>query len=287
MADLKISELPLAAALGGTEELPVVQTLITSKSTIADVLAYMLANGAAPIASPAFTGTPTTTTPGPSDDSTQIANTAWVRDAIDAVIAFQDAVVYKGAIDASSNPNYPAADAGWLYKISVGGKIGGASGQTVNAGDMIICTTDGTASGNQATVGSFWNVIDGHYVESKYTKGAQWTNLGAVIVAGDANIVYRHIQTTGTITKWIILTEGGTGSCQIDVWKDTYANYPPTVLNTITAASKPNVVSSNKAQDTVLTGWTTTVTEGDIIAFKLESSSVFTSVSIDLEIQPT
>lgn len=38
----------------------------------------------APLASPAFTGTPTTPTPTLSDDSTKVANTAWVRDVMTA-----------------------------------------------------------------------------------------------------------------------------------------------------------------------------------------------------------
>lgn len=37
---------------------------------------------------------------------------------------FQDPLLYKGGIDCSANPNYPAADAGFFYKITVAGKIG-------------------------------------------------------------------------------------------------------------------------------------------------------------------
>ena len=71
-----------------------------------------------------------------------------------------NAVTYEGVIDCSSNPNYPAADAGDVYIVSVAGKIGGASGIVVIAGDMIICKTDSTATGDQATVGANWNVIE-------------------------------------------------------------------------------------------------------------------------------
>src|SRR3990167_7374802 len=66
---------------------------------------------------------------------------------------------YKGVIDCSSNPNYPAANAGWLYVISVACKIGGASGVVVETGDIIICLTDGTVSGTHAVVGSNWNIL--------------------------------------------------------------------------------------------------------------------------------
>lgn len=78
---------------------------------------------------------------------------------VDALIAANDAMVYKGVIDCSANTNYPAADAGHAYKISVAGKIGGASGLNVEVGDLILCITDGSASGNQATVGANWDVI--------------------------------------------------------------------------------------------------------------------------------
>jgi hypothetical protein len=82
-----------------------------------------------------------------------------VKAYIDALISASDAMVYRGTIDASSNPNYPAGDAGDTYRISVAGRIGGASGPIVQAGDMIICTADETASGDHATVGSSWNII--------------------------------------------------------------------------------------------------------------------------------
>lgn len=94
-----------------------------------------------------------------ADSDSRIATQKAVKAYADQLIAAANATVYKGATDCSANPNYPAADAGWLYRVSVAGKIGGASGVVVQAGDMFICLTDGTASGNQATVGANWNVI--------------------------------------------------------------------------------------------------------------------------------
>lgn len=70
-----------------------------------------------------------------------------------------DAMVFKGVIDCSANPNYPAGDSGDTYRISVAGKIGGASGVNVEIGDLAICITDGSVSGNQATVGSHWAIV--------------------------------------------------------------------------------------------------------------------------------
>lgn len=87
-----------------------------------------------------------------------LATQSYVDTALAGLLAAADAMVFKGVIDCSTNPNYPAADAGHLYRVSVAGKIGGASGVDVEVGDLIICTADSTASGNHATVGSSWTI---------------------------------------------------------------------------------------------------------------------------------
>ena len=78
---------------------------------------------------------------------------------VNGIVAAQDAMVFKGVVDCSANPNYPAADRGHTYRVSVAGKIGGASGPNVEAGDILMCLTDSTSSGNHATVGSAWAII--------------------------------------------------------------------------------------------------------------------------------
>lgn len=86
---------------------------------------------------------------------TQKAVKAYADGLLDANNAYQ----YKGVIDCSTNPNYPAADAGWTYKVSVAGKIGGAAGTNVEVGDTLTCIVDGSAAGNQATVGANWIIV--------------------------------------------------------------------------------------------------------------------------------
>lgn len=114
----------------------------------------------APLASPPLTGTPTAPTASPGTNSTQIATTAYADAAAAAIIGALDVVVFKGVTNCSANPNYPAADAGHWYVVSVAGKIGGASGVTVEAGDAFLCLVDSSASGNQATVGANWAVMN-------------------------------------------------------------------------------------------------------------------------------
>lgn len=81
-------------------------------------------------------------------------------------VSIEAAKAYKGAINCSANPDYPAADSGHLYRVSHAGKIGGASGLDVKVGDVLICLADGTASGNQATVGAYWGIIQGQVTDS-------------------------------------------------------------------------------------------------------------------------
>jgi hypothetical protein len=81
-----------------------------------------------------------------------------------AVKAYVDGIVtssfrIKGDIDCSTNPNYPAAIAGDAYVVTVAGKIGGASGVTVNVGDLIVAKAD-NAGGTQAAVGASWFVLE-------------------------------------------------------------------------------------------------------------------------------
>lgn len=94
-----------------------------------------------------------------SDESDKLATSQVIKNYVDALLGANNAMVYKGKINASTNPDYPAADAGWTYKISDPGRIGGSSGPKVEQGDMLICLEDGTASGTHATVGTKWNIF--------------------------------------------------------------------------------------------------------------------------------
>ena len=93
-----------------------------------------------------------------SNSDTKLATQQSIKAYVDAAVATADAFTIKGGIDCSLNPDYPAADAGDAYRVTVAGKIGGASGIVVQSGDLIICFVDATASGSQAVVGNDWIV---------------------------------------------------------------------------------------------------------------------------------
>ncbi len=106
------------------------------------------------IASPTMTGTVTVPTP---TNGTDAANKTYVDTAVTGLLDF------KGSTDASANPNYPSASKGDTYVVSVAGKIGGASGKSVEIGDMYVATAD-NAGGTEAAVGSSWSVLQHNLV---------------------------------------------------------------------------------------------------------------------------
>lgn len=95
----------------------------------------------------------------------------------------------------------------------------------------------------------------------------------------------------GTIIKvWILATKftsGTTGSVVFDLWKDTYANFPPTVADTITASAKPTLSSAAKTEDSTLTGWTKTFSAGDTLRVNVDSASTITLCTLGIDWIPT
>ena len=97
---------------------------------------------------------------------------------------------------------------------------------------------------------------------------------------------YKSFPVAGTITGVRLLADQS-GSIVIDIWKDTYANYPPTVADTITAAAKPTIITALKSEDTTLTGWTLSVSAGDVFGFNIDSVTTIQRIILELTIVVT
>jgi len=97
----------------------------------------------------------------------------------------------------------------------------------------------------------------------------QSSGVGTPIATGELRLNIVALA-NGEFTEATVLA-GQTGSIVFDIYKDTYANYPPTVANTITASAKPTITTAIKSQDTTLTGWTKTFSKGDIFRINVDS----------------
>jgi hypothetical protein len=92
---------------------------------------------------------------------------------------------------------------------------------------------------------------------------------GGSAIAADSK-VYTRIPKGGTITKWTLLASSS-GNIELDLWKDTYANYPPTGADSIVAAAPPALSAAIKNEDSTLTGWTTSIADGDTLVCNVDN----------------
>jgi hypothetical protein len=86
-----------------------------------------------------------------------------------------------------------------------------------------------------------------------------------------------------TIQAWNMTVD--TGTATVDIWKVASGTAIPTITNTITASALPAIASGTALHSTTLTGWTTSVSANDIIAFNLNTVASATMVSIVLQCQ--
>jgi hypothetical protein len=77
------------------------------------------------------------------------------------------------------------------------------------------------------------------------------------------------------------------GSVVVNVYKCTYANFDvtthPVVGDKITASAPPTIAAAVKSTDATLTGWTTAIAAGDVLAFNVDSATTIERVTICLK----
>jgi hypothetical protein len=153
--------------------------------------------------------------------------------------------------------------------LTGGGDISASRSFAVGAGTGITANADDVAVTENVRTAAIVMVLDGN---------------GAVIATGNKRGI--RIPFACTITGWGIGLDQS-GSIVIDIWKDTTANYPPVVGDTITASAKPTVTTATHNESTTLTGWTTSVTAGDWLYFNVDSVTSATYAALTLTVVKT
>jgi hypothetical protein len=124
-----------------------------------------------------------------------------------------------------------------------------------------------TTSSNGVTVNDLIFIIDGS---------------GSAITAGSKG--YLEVPFACTISQWTLLADVS-GSITIGIAKAAYSGFPTTT--SIVASAAPALSSAQKAQSSSLTGWTTTITAGDILEFSASSITNVTRITIALKVTRT
>ena len=103
---------------------------------------------------------------------------------------------------------------------------------------------------------------------------------GAAITTGTKHTI--EVPFAMTLSS-VTATADVSGSIVVDLWKDTYANYPPTNADSICSSSPITIATATKSQDTSLTGWTKAWSQGDIILPNVDSCTTITKVSLSFK----
>jgi hypothetical protein len=111
---------------------------------------------------------------------------------------------------------------------------------------------------------------------------------GVGVISAGSRVVIPGIAFNGTITGWQIFETSDTpisSSCVVDVWKDTYANFPPVVGDSI-FTTKPTLSSAIKNENLSPTfiGAGASVSVGDSLIFNIDSNTSARRLSVVLRI---
>jgi len=154
----------------------------------------------------------------------------------------------------NSIANTTAVSANNFYLVAVS-----ANGSLGTAGQVL--TSNGTST--------YWN--------TQTTPGSNAT-MEFILDGGGSALptgVYGYLEVpfAATINQVTLLADIS-GNVTVDIWKTTYSSFAPgthpVVGDSITASAVPAMSSASKYQDATLTGWTTSLTAGDILAFDVK-----------------
>lgn len=127
-----------------------------------------------------------------------------------------------------------------------------------------------------------WTPFTGSGSGNNRVIGATWVRNGDEIVL-PVNDVYVRVPADLRIVRATVMTIGGPGSCAIDVWRDTAANFPPTSSDSIVGGNLLEIDAGQYLETEFLDGWSLELTQGDIVAFHLEESDSFELVTVILD----
>ena len=107
---------------------------------------------------------------------------------------------------------------------------------------------------------------------------------GVALTTGEKSWV--RLPFAGTIVGWE-LTADQAGDIEIDIWKDTFGNFPPTVADTIMASAsiKPNLSSEQSGEEINLDGWDASLSIGDYLKINVDSVATVTKIKLILLVE--
>jgi hypothetical protein len=149
-----------------------------------------------------------------------------------------------------------------------------------NTGFNINGTSGATGSGNTVTVNA--GIVTSISTSGGASSGVitfVWDGGGAVITTPKVQDVY--LPSSGSITGWYIMADVATNAT-VDLWVDTFANYPPTVSDTIVGGNYVSLTGVNHNSDTTLTSWNKYPIAGSTMRANISACSAATKITLTI-----
>jgi hypothetical protein len=270
---------------------------------ISDIPEAGSGGGLSPIAANTLLGNNTGSTALPTGLTAEQArtllsvySTSQVDTALDQRVLSTDArlgVIYDSAFD---NVALRCSDEAWTFgttlqrdNLRTALQAAAAShthdASAINAGTLDIARIPTGTSSSTVCIGNDGRLSDATTAKTRTDTGSITIRIdggGATITTGAKSLRLR-VPYACTITGWELVADQS-GSAVVDIWKDTYANYPPTNADSITGSAKPTLSTQDKAQSSTLTGWVTSLAAGDYIEIEVESATSVQVLTLTLTV---
>lgn len=277
--DLTASHVVIANASGKIAASPITTTELGYLDGVSSNIQTQL-NAKAPIDSPTFTGTPSAPTAAAGTETTQVATTEFVQNAVNSLMDAKDALRFIGTL--APDDTLPAADAGHVYRVTGDGTI---SGLTVHENDTLTCCVDSTATntpenwyvthtnhdgmvmGPDSSVSDHVAVFDG--ATGKLVKDSGFT-IGASVPADAVftDTVYTHPSSGVTAAAYGQAADASVAFGETivipQVTVDAQGHVTAAVDRTITMPAAPTSISGNAGTATKLANARTIALSGDV-----------------------
>lgn len=144
-------------------------------------------------------------------------------------------------------------------------------------------STPSTRSTGDLITAAIWNQDVKDNTIALLPSAIVWIFDGGGAAYGTDDPIYIEVPFKCDIDR-VTMLHDQSSTTTIDIWKDTYANYPPTDADSITASATPATSAATKDQDSTLTGWTTAIAAGDILAANVDANDNAIRTTLSLKV---
>jgi hypothetical protein len=93
------------------------------------------------------------------------------------------------------------------------------------------------------------------------------------------------IDSAWKITQVTMAGDNTGGTIQVSIWKSPSSSFPPTYVDNITANTPPKISMRGIYEDSILSGWNTTINPGDILRYNVDAVGGMARVVVSLTVK--